>query len=219
MIVAIDGPAGSGKSTVAELVAKKLGALYLDTGAIYRGLTLKVIRNQSDLDNENEIVELAREMKVDFSEGKVYLDSDDVTQEIRSPEVDQVISRVAAIPDVRKVMVSIQRSIGSKSSCVVEGRDTTTVVFPQAEFKFYLDADFDVRVNRRKGDFQEKQIDVDDNELRKSLKKRDNADTNREVGALKKTDDAHYIDTTSLDIGRVVDKICLIIEKGEKVTD
>jgi len=207
MVVAIDGPAGSGKSTIARLVAQKLGAVYLDTGALYRALTLKVLGNAISLNDTHKIIGVARGLKVDFKPGKVFLDSEDVSLKIREPRVDQNISAVARIPQVRKILVEFQRRIGNTSVCVAEGRDTTTVVFPDAVLKVYLDADFNTRVRRRKKDFDQKGISVDTDNLKSDLFRRDTADTERKVGALKQAEDAVYLDTTDMTIEQVVDRV------------
>ncbi|MCM8786477.1 MAG: (d)CMP kinase [Candidatus Omnitrophica bacterium] len=204
MIIAIDGPAGSGKTTVAKLLSKTLGFLYLDTGAMYRTLTLKALWESCNLDDVKALVDLAKNLSLKFSKENVYLDGEDVTFQIRTPMVDKNISKVVSYPEVRNVMVELQRLIIKGKNYVVEGRDITTVVCPDAEFKFYLDADLEVRAKRRTRDFIEKNIKVDLKEVLEDLKRRDEADKNREVGALKISKDAIYIDTTNLSIDEVI---------------
>ncbi|MBN2483776.1 MAG: (d)CMP kinase [Candidatus Omnitrophica bacterium] len=211
MLIAIDGPAGSGKTTVSRLLAKKINFFYLDTGAMYRTLTLKCIRDDIDLNDEKAVSYAAQNLSLKMEDDRMYLDGEDVTEEIRKPYINDVISRIAANPGARKVMVEIQRTIASNRDCVVEGRDITTVVFPGAEYRFYLDADIEERIGRRHQELQQKGIVLSREELSESVKKRDHADMNREVGALKKTEGVTYIDTTSLSIEQVVEKLASYI--------
>ncbi len=213
MIVAIDGPAGSGKTTVAKLLAKKLDFDYLDTGATYRALTLKALELGVDLSKEKDLGDLARSLGLHLEGSKTYLDGKDVSLDIRQPRINQNISIIVSYPEVRETMVSLQRKIAQEGNFVVEGRDITTVVFPNAECKFYLDADFKVRSQRRFDEFKEKGIEATNDDVDKDLAKRDNADMNREVGALKKADDATVIDTTYLSIEEVVDILAEHVNK------
>jgi len=213
MIIAIDGPAGAGKTTVAHLLAKKLSIFYLDTGATYRALTFKALKEKIDLDDENALENLAKNLNLhfDFSQGKVFLDGEDITDKIRQPVIDKNISKVAEKPKVRKVLVELQRKIAQDKDFVVEGRDTTTVVFPNAQFKFFLDADFYVRLERRFKELKEKGLNISFSEVEKDLKRRDKADLERKVGPLRKAEDAIYIDTTDLSLEEVIEKIIKII--------
>ena len=213
MIVAIDGPAGSGKTTVAKLLAKKLGFDYLDTGATYRALTLKALELGVDLSKEKDLGDLARSLDLRLEGSKTYLDGKDVSLDIRQPRINQNISIIVSYPMVRETMVSLQQKIAQKGDFVVEGRDITTVVFPKAECKFYLDADFKIRSQRRFDEFKEKGIQASNDDVDKDLAKRDHADINREVGALKKADDATVIDTTHLSIDEVVDVLAQHVNK------
>jgi cytidylate kinase len=210
LIIGIDGPAGSGKSTVARIVAKRLGLLYLDTGAMYRAATLACIRKGIDFNNDDEIINCVRNCEIELeyknADLKVYLDGQEITDDIRLPIVNRHISRVSEILEVRKLMVEKQRKLGSQGA-VVEGRDITTVVFPDADFKFYLDADFNVRVERRYKELVSKGIEVKREEVRKDLENRDRSDTTRKYGPLKKAQDAIYIDTTEMSIDDVVEEI------------
>jgi len=213
MVVAIDGPAGSGKTTVAKLLAKKLNFFYLDTGATYRTLTLKVLREGVNLEDKERIEKLAQGLKMKIEEEKVYLDGEDVSHQIRTPLINKTISLIACLPGVRKVMVDTQRRIVGDKDAVVEGRDITTVVFPFAEVKFYLTADFEERVKRRYRELKDKGINLDLEEVREEMRNRDEADLKREIGGLKIAEDAIYIDTTNLTIEEVRDKLFLIVQE------
>lgn len=211
MIIAIDGPAGSGKSTVAKIIAERLGFLYIDTGAMYRAITLKAIEQKINISDSDLLVKIAREPAVELLEQdgvlKVYLDGCDVTKQIREPRVTRFVSDVAKIKGVREVMLKLQRGLGRKSDSVLEGRDIGTVVFPDADKKFYLDAKFDVRVDRRYKELKETSSQVKCEEVAGDLHNRDTIDSSREFAPLKKAEDAVYIDTTSLGIKEVVEAI------------
>ncbi|HOX54970.1 MAG: (d)CMP kinase [Candidatus Omnitrophica bacterium] len=216
-IITIDGPAGSGKSTIAREVAKRLGFTYLDTGAMYRALTLKAIRANANLEGSESLIDLIKKTKIDIiaqKDGslKVFLDKEDVTVEIRKSLVTQKVSFIAKIPGIRTEMVKLQRQFGKTNDIVVEGRDIGTVVFPNADRKFYLDADFNVRVNRRMGDFQTLGQNISLKEVEDDLKKRDNADMTRSVGPLKQAKDAILLDTTNLSIEEVIEKVLSYIK-------
>jgi cytidylate kinase len=210
MIIAVDGPAGAGKSTVAKLLAKKLGFLYIDTGAMYRALTLKALNNEIKINDPKAVVALASKTRIDLiptAEGpvKVLLDNVDVSLAIREPRVTQFVSNVAKIAGVRKLMVVLQRHLGDSKDCVLDGRDIGTVVFPNADKKFFVDADFEERVNRRYKDLINLKIEgVDRVQVAKDLKNRDTIDSTRKVAPLKKAKDAIYLDTTKLTIEQVV---------------
>jgi cytidylate kinase len=214
MIIAIDGPAGSGKTTIAKRLSKKLNVSYLDTGATYRALTLKALEDGLDLNDELVLRNIAENLNLKISDERIYIDGKDVSAEIRTPFIDKNISVVVSHSEVRGVMVDLQRKIAKSADFVVEGRDITTVVFPQAEYKFFVDADFSVRARRRFKEVKEKGICINFEELSKDLHKRDEADKNREVGPLKISDDAIYIDTTDLSIDEVVDLLATRV-KGE----
>ena len=212
MIIAIDGPAGAGKSTVAKLLAKKLTFLYLDTGAMYRALTLKVLAKKIDLKDTAKIIKLAAQSSIDLTNNpdgtlKVLLDGRDVTADIRQPRITQFVSEVAKIGDVRKVMVELQRKLGNQGDAVLDGRDIGTVVFPDAAKKFYVDADFKERVNRRYKEALGLGQSVTSEDVSEDLSNRDNIDSNRKVAPLKQADDAIYVDTTHLSIEEVVNKL------------
>ena len=210
-IITIDGPAGAGKSTVAKQLAQKLDLSYLDTGAMYRALTLKAIQQNVNLENEDDVVAMARQTHIDLenhAQGvKVLLDGADVSEEIRTAEITNKTYFVAQKPRVREIMVEWQRLLGGKRGVVVEGRDVGTVVFPQARYKFYLDADIAERSRRRIEELREKGNDVDADKLTDELKERDNKDLTRSVGPLRKADDALFIDSTHLTINEVIEKM------------
>ena len=211
LIIAVDGPAGSGKSTVAKLIARKLDYLYVDTGAMYRALTLKALKVNADLEDEDKLGELASKtdiiLKQDDGSSKVYLDGEDVTRDIRTPEVTNSVRYIARAKPVRAHMAALQRKIGRDGGVVLEGRDIGTVIFPDADKKFYLDASFEVRVGRRYQELKEAHPGITEEELKIDLKKRDENDINRSIGPLKKADDAIFVDTSDLTIEGVVNRI------------
>ena len=210
-IITIDGPAGAGKSTVAKTIAQRLNLAYLDTGAMYRALTLKAMQSNVNLESEEDLVAMARTTCIDLenNNGKVsiVLDGNDVSEEIRTVEVTNNTFYVAQKPHVREVMVEWQREMGSKKGVVVEGRDVGTVVFPQASHKFYLDANIEERSRRRIEELRAKGNDIDADKLTLELKERDNKDLTRTVGPLKKADDAVFIDSTHLSIDEVIEEM------------
>jgi cytidylate kinase len=211
MIIAIDGPAGSGKSTVSKMVARHLGLVYIDTGAMYRALTLKAMRSGTDLEDEGALVEIAKstEIELGYEDGRqaVLLDGEDVAGEIRTAELTKNVKYVARVPGVRHEMVRMQRNMGSRSGAVMEGRDITTVVFPDADYKFYLDADPEERALRRFKELKESGGRVSLEDIKKDVVSRDESDMKRSVGALKIADDAIVIDTTDLTIDGVVERV------------
>ncbi len=215
-VVAIDGPAGSGKGTVASLLSKKLNLVNIDTGATYRCVALASLRNNLTLDDKEEIIKLSGEIdiKIDL-DNKVYLNGEDVTDLIRSKEVTNIVSPISSIVEVRKNMVDLQRKMASNYDVVMEGRDITTVVFPNAQYKFYLDASLEERVERRIKQNKEKGIDMTYEEVYENIKARDYNDSHKEVGALKRCDDQVYIDSTNMTIDEVVNKFIEVIE-GDK---
>lgn len=215
-VVAIDGPAGSGKGTIASILSKKCNLVNIDTGATYRCVALACLRNNLTLEDKEEIIKLSGEIdiKIDL-DNKVYLNGEDVTDEIRSKEVTNIVSPVSSIVEVRKNMVDLQRKMASNYDVVMEGRDITTVVFPNANYKFYLDASLEERVERRIKQNKEKGIDMSYDEVYENIKARDYNDMHKEVGALKRTDEQIYIDSTNMPIEEVVNKFIEVIE-GDK---
>lgn len=219
-VVAIDGPAGSGKSTVSKLVAEKLGFTYIDTGAMYRALTLKVMKKNISFSEEEKIIEAARAMDLKLlpsstnsSSIRVILDGEDVSSEIRKMEITGNVKYVAKIAKVRQSMVEFQRRmIKGLGGAVMEGRDIGTVVLPEAKYKFYLDASFDERVQRRFMELRARADSVTRQDVADDLKQRDHTDKTRAVGPLKKAKNAILVDTTDLSINEVIDKIVKIVD-------
>ena len=209
MIIAIDGPAATGKSTTAKALAQRLAFTYLDTGAMYRAVTLLTLRKKIKISENSDLVSLLEQfdLKIEQHENKilVFLNGEDVSDEIRRLDVTENVSRVSALSIVRKTLVKIQRKIANDQNCVVEGRDIGTVVFPNAEVKFYVVADYDVRAKRRLLDFkrlgEEKSID----NLIKEIKNRDKYDSERKDSPLLKANDAIEVDTTNMTIEQQVD--------------
>ncbi len=217
LVIALDGPSGAGKSTVAKALAKRLGISYLDTGAMYRALTLKALRLKMDLSDEEALTMLARNTKIAFQkmpDGALHvtLDGEDVSEGIRSLEVTNNTFYAARTPGVRTLMVAWQRAIGQTMSIVTDGRDQGTVVFTDAKYKFYVDADVEIRVERRFKELQAAGKNVNFDQLRDQMKERDQKDLTRTVGPLKKARDAITIDTTGLTIDQTADKIMKLMQ-------
>lgn len=207
VIVAIDGPAGSGKSTVAKLLAEKLGFFYLDTGALYRALTLAAIRSGTEITDRRRLVELAKTIRIDFDGNRTYIDGEDVSERIRDEAVTAKVRFLAELPEVREVVRSMERRMVAGRDAVVEGRDITTVVFPDAEVKFYLDASVDERARRRLLELRRRGVDVDFEDVKEAVVRRDRSDSERKVAPLKHAPDALLIDTSSLSIEEVVERL------------
>lgn len=216
MIVAIDGPAGTGKGTVAKLISERLDFVYIDTGAMYRCITLKMIRENISLDEEEKIKDLLERTKITFKnlddKQHVYLDGEDVSDLIRKPNVNELVSPVSAIKIIRIKMVELQRKLGEEENVIMEGRDITTVVFPNAEVKIYLDAKLEIRAERRYKELIARGNDVTYEDTLESIRKRDKNDMEKEMGALKIAEDAVVIDTSNMTIEEVYDRIKEIIE-------
>lgn len=214
-VIAIDGPSGAGKSTIARLVAKELGYAYLDTGALYRAVALNLIRlgiNESSTDEE--LLPALKKTKVKFNKGLILLNGEDVSREIRSPEAGHYASVFSAKSSVRKHLMKIQRDAALHSDLVTEGRDMTTVVFPAAYKKFYLDASVEERARRRTLELLSRGFEVNGDRMRLDIMERDARDSGRDIAPLKKADDAYLIDSTGLSIDDVFRKILDIIKKG-----
>ncbi|MCM8794731.1 MAG: (d)CMP kinase [Candidatus Omnitrophica bacterium] len=218
LIITIDGPSGTGKSTAARTLAKKLGYLYLDTGAMYRAFALKALRKGVDLKDGKALARLAGRTEVSFRIDpgrtmKVLLDKEDVTREIRSPGVSEAASLAAAVPGVRRALVRQQQRIGSKGRVVAEGRDTGTVVFPGAQLKFYLTASVEERARRRWKELRQNGHPVDLKEVMADIKRRDSRDRNRQASPLKVAKGAVRIDNTLLKSTQVIGKMLDYVHK------
>lgn len=212
LVITIDGPAASGKSTVARLLARKLDASFLDTGAMYRAVTLTAMRAGIDLNDEQKLIDLMQKCEFQFSDraGKmnVCIDGSDVTEQIRSHEVTANARYVAAAPRVREELVKMQRQFGSgRQKIVTEGRDQGTVAFDDANIKFFLTADLAERARRRQAELQDKGDSKSLEYIQKSIEQRDSSDEGRAVGPLKPAEDAIIVDTTNLSIEQVVEKL------------
>ncbi len=215
-IVAIDGPAGSGKGTIAKKIANKINAINIDTGAMFRCVALKALRENASVEDKDKIRKILNEIKIELKpNGKVFLDNEDVTTKIRTEEVSKYSSPISTIQEVRDKLLNLQRNMAVSQDVVMEGRDIGTVVFPNANVKIYLDATPEERAKRRILQNQEKGIDSNYKEVLEEIKQRDYRDMTREIAPLKKAEDAIYIDSTNLSIEEVSNKILEIIEKNK----
>lgn len=207
LVIAVDGPAGAGKSTIAKIIANRLNINYIDTGAMYRAITYKCLKNNIDINNEEEVVKLAKDTDIDFRDNNIYLDGNILKEEIRTMEVSNNVSNVAKIKEVRYLMVDVQREIGKRNSVILDGRDIGSYVFPNADYKFYLVATPEERGQRRFKELKEKGYETTLEEIIKDIIKRDEIDSNREFAPLVKADDAIEIDTTGKTIDDVVESV------------
>ena len=212
MIIAIDGPAGSGKSTIAKLVALELGFEYLDTGAMYRMVTLRLVNKKISLEDIRSIEKELKNMKIDILNNRFFLNNVDVTDEIRTPIVSENVSKVAKIKEIRYKMVELQREISKSKNTILDGRDIGTVVFPNAEIKIYLIADEVEREKRRYSELKNNS-EISFEDVLKNIVERDRIDSTRVESPLKKAEDAIEIDTTGNTIEEVKEKILLVIEE------
>lgn len=220
-IIAIDGPAGSGKSTIGKLLAEYLDYLYFDTGIMYRAVTLAAINQGIDIENELRVSSIAKNVKIDLqtptiNDGRdcdILMEGQDVTWEIRSPEVDAKVSIVSAYPKVRHILSEKQRQIGLQGRVVMMGRDIGTIVLPEADLKIYLDASLEERARRRYHERIQRREDVDYDSILAMLRERDRIDSTREFAPLKPADDSIVIDTDGLNIQQVFETIVELTEK------
>lgn len=219
VIIAIDGPAGSGKSTAAKNIAQKLGFTYLDTGAMYRAITYVSLR-EGIAEDIDAVINLARtiELKLKFDNGitRVFVNDEEVTDQIRTAEVNAKVSDISKIPEVRAELVKIQKRMGERGSIVAEGRDVTTVVFPNADLKIFMTASLEERTNRRYKEFKEKNVEITWEEVKENLEKRDHLDSGRAISPLRKAEDALEFDNTTISIPAELD---ILIDKVKEVLD
>lgn len=206
MKIAVDGPAGSGKSTVSKIIAEKLNIEYIDTGAMYRALTYFFIKNDMQFTAEN-----AKKAEIDFKNRHIYLDGINVDAEIRTPEVNAAVSDVSKLSPIRRLMTDLQRKLANNKDVILDGRDIGSVVFPDADYKFFIDADVKTRAKRRYDEMPRENRPTLE-EIEENIKNRDFTDKNRETAPLVKTKDAVVIDTTNLDIDGVVNKMLQFIK-------
>ena len=211
MVVAIDGPAGAGKSTIARRLAGRLGFTYIDTGAMYRAVALWALRQKVDWDDMHRMEQLAIAAEIELSPGRIHLNGEDVSEAIRTPDVSNGASKVAVIPGVRRAMVAKQRAMGERASVVMEGRDIGTVVFPAADVKIFLDADPEERVRRRFREGRERGESIGVAQLAEQMKERDRRDSTRSDAPLAQAPDAIYLDSTPLSLDEVEEAILKIV--------
>lgn len=215
--IAIDGPAGAGKSTIAKNLAQKLGYIYVDTGALYRAVGLNALRCGYDTKDESLVTGTLKNINVELKfvdeVQKIYLNGEDVSQDIRTPQASMAASNVSAIASVREYLFDLQQDIAIKNNCIMDGRDIGTVVLPNAQVKIFLTASVEERANRRYKELIEKNIDVDYNSVLEEMKQRDFQDSNRKIAPLKPADDAIIVDTTNKSLPQVISDIKNIVEE------
>lgn len=210
--VAIDGPAGAGKSTIAKLVAKKKGYIYVDTGAMYRGLAIHFLKKKADPEDRQEVAEACRdaEVTIGYEDGvqQIYLNGENVTGMLRTEEVGNMASKTSAIPEVREKLLELQRSLAREKDVIMDGRDIGTNILPNADVKIYLTASVETRARRRYDELKEKGTDCSLDEIARDIRERDERDMTREIAPLKKAEDAILVDSSDMTIQQVVDEIC-----------
>lgn len=213
--IAIDGPAGAGKSTIAKIAAQRLNIEYIDTGAMYRALTLKVLRGNIDPQNTFEIIRLMETTDIDFINNHIYLDREMVDDKIRDNIISKNVSYIAVIKEVREKMVFFQKKMATTKSVIMDGRDITTVVLPNADFKFFVTASVEIRSRRRFKELVEKgEENISLEQIMIDIEKRDDIDSNREIAPLTKTDDSYLLDTTDKTIEECVEIIVSLVRGG-----
>lgn len=217
LIIAIDGPSAAGKTSAARLLAKRLGYLYLDSGALYRAIAWKVSQSGIEPKEHPRLVELLSKtevrVKAQGDDFRVWVGEQDVTSQLRAPVISRLASQVSSVPAVREKLLQVQRQLGGKGGVVVEGRDIGTVVFPSADLKFYLDATLQVRGNRRYQELKTMGHAVDEENVLEEVKIRDEKDSRREIAPLKKAEDAVVLDSTGMTLNEVVDRMMAEVQK------
>lgn len=213
-IIALDGPSGSGKSTIAKKISERLGIEYLNTGSMYRAVTKYFLDKHISEGDLDKIIYFLDQIQIDFKEGAIFLNGDDVSKEIRTDLVTKNVSWVSANENVREKLVDMQRQIAQNTSFILDGRDIGTVVFPDAKYKFFLTASPRIRALRR---FEQNESDLSIDELEKSIIERDEYDSNRETSPLKKAVDAHLIDNSDLNIEETIDAILAIMDREDVI--
>ncbi len=220
LVVAIDGPSGAGKSTAARLLAQRLGYLYIDTGAMYRAIGWKARQENIDTADENKLADLCTRsiitIKKDNNDPRIYVNGIDVSGEIRTPEMGMIASAVSKSPAVRALLLTVQRELGRNGGVVMDGRDIGTVVFPDADVKFFLDASAEARGKRRYLELKAKGLDVDCARITREIQERDKQDCGRDIAPLKKSDDALLIDSTALSIDATIETMLSVIRRAER---
>jgi len=222
LVIAIDGPAAVGKSTMGKIIARELGFLYIDTGAIYRAITWKVLKNNINVYDEDIISNLVSNICITIERANskslndyyhIFVDGEDVTEEIRNPRIDQNVSQIAKLPKIRKQLIYLQRKLAEKGNIVMEGRDIGSVILPQADIKFYFTASEEERIKRRYKELIDNGYNIDNKEVKKQIVQRDEIDSKRKYAPLIKAKDAILIDSTEKSIEEVKDKILTLIRK------
>ncbi|GAA0743094.1 (d)CMP kinase [Clostridium oceanicum] len=212
--VAIDGPAGAGKSTIAKIIAEKLNLMYINTGSMYRAVTLKALKNNISEDDIEGLKKMILSLDIKFEGDNILVNGEDISEEIRMPIINQNVSKFASVKEVRRLLVSIQQNIASKYKVIMDGRDIGTVVLKNAPYKFFVTASAKVRAQRRYDELNKKGINISYDDVLSEINKRDYIDENREVNPLRKSEDAILVDTSNLNIDEVVDTICSYIKSN-----
>lgn len=211
--IAIDGPAGAGKSTIAKIIGNKLNIMYINTGSMYRAVTLMALKNNIEPYDIESLKALINSMNISFNGNNIIVNGKDLEEDIRMPIINNNVSKYAAVEEVRELLVSMQQNISKKYNVVMDGRDIGTVVLKDAPYKFFITASAEVRAKRRLKELKEKGININFRDVLKEIKERDYIDSNRKVNPLKQSKDAILIDTSNFTIEEVVDKICTIIKR------
>ena len=216
MIIAVDGPAGSGKSTVSKMIADEIGITYLDTGAMYRLFAYKLMKEKIDFSDREKELKVLEDLNIDMKDNRFYLDNEDVTDKIRTREISSNASKISVVKEVREKMVDLQRAFSKSKDVILDGRDIGTVVFPDADLKVYLNADAEIRAERRCEELKNKGENVEYEEILREITTRDYDDMHREESPLKIAQDAVILDSTSLSAEEVKEKIKELIEERTK---